>query len=304
MNQRMTALLCFMVVGLCFILSRFLPKESSSEPKRAVELKASQNDKPNRTRKADVRLKEALPWKGDASFMKMQKANETPVLMAQYEASLPDPILNERHNIALGAEYLKGQVISPGSVFSLNTRLGRRTKARGFKEGPMYMGNQIVPTVGGGVCKIASFMYNLAILSNQEVLERHGHGMTVPYVPAGQDATVSYPDKDFKFRNISKGSIMIWGQETGGTLYMALYGREKPPIVQWEHKVLKRYANKTTYVKDDDLSKGEEKIVHEGSEGLDVHSWIVVRQLDGEIVKKDLGISSYKPGPKVIAVGR
>lgn len=108
-----------------------------------------------------------LPWENDPEFIKAKKNNNTPLLMACYQATLPDPILNERHNITQAAIYLRGTVVPPGKVYSLNSGIGRRSEERGFKLGPMYSGGRIVPVVGGGVCKIASVLYNVAILSRR-----------------------------------------------------------------------------------------------------------------------------------------
>ena len=244
-----------------------------------------------------------LPWEKDQEFIKAQKESGTPILMASYQATLPDPILDERHNISLAADYLRGAVVKPGEVFSLNTRIGWRSAQRGFKPGPMYSGNRIVPTVGGGVCKIASVSYNVAVLANQEIIERQPHSMTVPYVPPGQDATISYGTKDFKFRNKTNGPILIWAKNTGDTLYMAFYGVAKPPRVSWVNKTLSESKTWTEYVNDPSLPKGVEKVVDEGSKGITVHSWIVIEE-NGKKVKKDMGISAYTPRPRIINRGR
>ncbi len=222
--------------------------------------------------------KSRLPWWNDPEFAKARKDNGTPVLVASYQASLPDPILFERHNIALAADYLKGAVIRPGEVFSLNARIGPRLRRRGFKPGPEYRGNRIVPTVGGGVCKIASVMYNVVVLANLPVVERHPHSMTVPYVPPGQDATISYGAQDFKFRNTTGSPLLVWARNTGDTLYVALYGVAKPPRVKWVHRLL-----------------------HKGSDRVVVHSWVVVTYAGGRTVRKDMGVSAYRPEPEGIS---
>ncbi len=244
-----------------------------------------------------------LPWEKDREFIKAKREAGTPLLMASYQATLPDPILYERHNISRAADYLRGAVVKPGEVFSLNARIGWRSVERGFKPGPMYSGGRIVSTVGGGVCKIASVMYNVAILANQEIIERHPHSMTVPYVPPGQDATISYGTKDFKFRNNTNGPILIWAKNIDGTLYMAFYGVTKPPRVSWVHKTLSQSETWTEYVSEATLPKGAEKVIHEGSQGITVHSWILIEKNSKEETK-DLGISAYAPGPRIIARGR
>lgn len=245
-----------------------------------------------------------LPWENDPAFIKAKQENRTPVLIASYSATLPDPILAERHNISLAADILRGAVVKPGQVFSLNARLGWRSAERGFRPGPMYQGGRIVSTVGGGVCKIASVIYNVAILANQEIVERHPHSMTVPYVPPGQDATISYGTKDFKFRNTTGEPILIWARNTGGTLYMAFYGAKAGPRVRWTHKILSNSKTWTEYTYDNKMSEGMEKVEVQGSDGIAVHSWITVTDKNGKEIVKDLGVSSYRPCPRVVVKGR
>lgn len=244
-----------------------------------------------------------LPWEKDPEFTKTINEHNVTVMMAAYQATLPDPILNERENIALAAEYLKGAVVEPGETFSLNKRLGWRSADRGFKPGPMYSGGRIVSTIGGGVCKIASVLYNVAVLADQKIIERHPHSMTVPYVPPGQDATISYGTKDFKFKNTTEGPIVIWSQNTGGTLYIAFYSRSQPPHVRWIHNVLRESKTWTEYTWDSSIPKGEKKVIHHGSKGISVRSWVIVTTPDGKENIRDMGISAYRPCPEIIAKG-
>ena len=267
------------------------------------------DNKPNGTGQAEEsatgskqKTEQGFSWDKDPRFITAKQKAGTPLLLASYRATLPDPILGERHNIALAALYLSGAVVNPGDIFSLNARVGWRSAERGFKPGPMYSGGRIVATVGGGVCKIASVIYNVAILADQEIVERHPHSMTVPYVPPGQDATISFGTKDFKFRNTSGAPILIWAQNTGGTLDMAFYGKVKPPQVRWMHKTLSRTDTRTEFLNDPSLPEGAEKVVYEGAPGVTVHSWVTVTKGKEEFTK-DLGISAYNPMPRVVARG-
>ncbi len=243
-----------------------------------------------------------LPWEEELKFLRAQRRGNTPLLLATYRAKLPDPILFERHNITLAAHNLQGALLEPGQVFSLNDHLGERTLEKGFKEGPMYSEGQIVEIVGGGVCKISSLLYNVAVLANMEIIERNAHSMLVPYVPPGQDATLCYGTKDFKFRNTSPDSILIWAENIDDTLYMALYSNHKGPKVTWFHETLEEIPIWTEYKFDPQLAPGESRVEFEGYKGITVHSWVVIKEGDGRKEVKDLGISSYQPAPRIIMV--
>ncbi len=243
-----------------------------------------------------------LPWDGEPGVQEKLAQTGATVLMAAFKATLHEPIANEAYNIALAAEQLAGTVVASGQVFSQNQTIGPYTEARGYRAGPTYMGNRIVTTVGGGVCKISSLLYNVTVFSQLKVVERHAHSLTVPYVPPGQDATVFYGVKDFKFKNTSGGPVVIWARFQNNTLYMAMYGTVRPPAVRWRHEVVKRVPYWTEYRYNPDLQPGEERVVMPGMEGIVVRTWIVVDGPDGprEI---QMPTDYYDPSPRVIEKG-
>lgn len=247
-------------------------------------------------------VREPLPWDQDERFKALRTKYETPYLMAAYRASLPDPILFERHNIDRAAHLVSGVVVQPGQIFSQNQTAGPYSTIRGFKPGPSYSGSRILPAIGGGVCKIASLLYNVAIQSNVEIVERHPHSMTVPYVPPGQDATVTYGINDFKFRNTTKGPMMIWADSVGDTVYMAFYGQEIPPKVTWHHEQSNHSSAWTEVRYNHSLAPGIRKVAMEGHDGLTVHTWLTIETSEGKKNRRDLGKSYYRAGPRVVEV--
>jgi len=202
--------------------------------------------------------------------------------------------------VALAADRLAGTVLKPGEIFSQNKLLGPYTKARGYRDGPMFAGNKIIPSEGGGVCKIASVLYNVAILANLEIIERYPHSLTVPYVPSGQDATVAYGIYDFRFRNNTTSPLVIWADTYGDTLYIAFYGREKPPRVTWHHEILGNTKCWTEYKYNPSLPPRTEKVIFPGQDGITVRSWVTIEQPNGKIIRKDLGISRYQASPSLV----
>ena len=247
---------------------------------------------------------EPLPWTGNPQVETLKQKYNTPVLVAAYKARLSEPIMAEAFNIGHAADLLAGTVVQPGEVFSQNNRIGPYTRERGFKDGPMYVGSRIVPSVGGGVCKIASLLYNVVILSNLQVVERHPHSMTVPYVPPGQDATVAYGTCDFRFKNTSGGPVLIWADMMGDTLYMAFYGQKKPPLVTWHHETLSRSQFPTEMVSNPSLPPGTEKETIPGQEGVVVRSWLTIETEDGKVTRRDLGTSYYQACPRIVEYNR
>lgn len=244
-----------------------------------------------------------LPWAGDETFKETIERYQTPILMAEYHAALPDPEPGEMHNVVLGASRLAGTVIGSGKAFSQNQTLGPYTEARGYQEGPTYIGTKVVMASGGGVCKLASLLYNVATISNLEILERHNHSKTVSYVPLGQDATVCYGVKDLRFKNNTAGPLVIWACTLENTLYLAIYGQAKPPQVTWQHEILKRTDFWTVYRDNSALPPGAEQIIIPGQDGYLIHSSLII-EADGRVEQKDLGEDWYEVLPQVVERGR
>ncbi len=245
-----------------------------------------------------------LPWENESEFIKARTENNTPLLMAAYRTVLHDPLPGEEYNVHLAARMLDGIVVKPGEVFSQNQSIGPYTESKGFQKGPTYIGNSLTTTIGGGVCKIASTLYNVSVLSDLQIVERYSHTMPVPYVPYGQDATVAYGVKDFKFKNSTSFPVMIWAQGIDNILYIAFYGSNAPPKVEWHHETLERTKAPVTYKDNPDLGAGTEKVVLEGMDGAFINSWVTVSKPDGTVTTKQMGKSFYSPMPYIIEKGK
>jgi vancomycin resistance protein VanW len=241
-----------------------------------------------------------LMWENDRHFHEICAKYQTSIRMSAFQTTLPDPLPGEEYNVALAADIISGSVLLPNRIFSVNKVVGPYSRERGFREGPTYYGTKLIKTTGGGVCKIASTLYNVVALANLKIIERKQHGMLVPYVPSGQDATVAEGNKDFKFKNTTHDPILIWADTKDNTLYMAIYGRTKPSKVIWRHQIINRQDFKTIYQINSSLKPGEEKVVIEGAEGMTVKNWLEIENINGEKIRKDLGVDYYRPMIRVI----
>lgn len=243
-----------------------------------------------------------MPWESDREFIKARLRNDTNVLLGGYRTVLKDPLPGEEYNVHLAAALLAGAVIKPGEIFSQNSTIGPYTEEKGFEKGPTYIGTTLTTTDGGGVCKIASTLYNVAVLSNLKIIERHNHSMPVPYVPYGQDATVAYGAKDIRFRNDTGSDMMVWAQGIDNVLYMAFYGRQPGPAVEWTHEVVEIRKAPVLFRTNPELGADEQRLLLEGMDGAIVKSWITVSS-GNQVSVKYMGISDYKPMPHLVEKG-
>lgn len=117
-------------------------------------------------------------------------------------ALIPDAVRNQ--NITLAANAVSGAVLWPGDEFSFNGRTGERTQEKGYRDATAIVNGQLADETGGGVCQVATTVYNAALLAGLTVDERHAHSRPMVYVDAGRDATVDFPSfKDLRLKNIS-----------------------------------------------------------------------------------------------------
>ncbi|MGI6082196.1 MAG: VanW family protein [Limnochordia bacterium] len=224
--------------------------------------------------------------------------------MAAFQIDLRESTEHEVHNIALAADRLTNTVIPGGQVFSLNETIGPYTEDQGFLPGRNYIAGQVTLDVGGGVCMIATMLYNLTVLSNLPVVQRKPHSMTVPYVPPGQDASVSWTaGVDYRFRNNTSGPILIWAKTADDELSMAFYGQEPAPAVKWRHEILSHTPAATVRRYNPELAAHEERLVNPGFDGYLVRSWAEVTFADGQTTIRHLGTSHYMPSPRIIEHG-
>lgn len=102
-------------------------------------------------------------------------------------------------NLRVAIGCLNGIEIPAGEVFSFWRSMGRATRRRGFVNGRMLQLGCVVPAVGGGLCQLSNALYELALQTDCEVVERHAHSQRLPGAPL-RDATVAWNYIDLRFR--------------------------------------------------------------------------------------------------------
>lgn len=163
---------------------------------------------------------EPAPSSDDPSF---------PVLLGTYSTTLIGSIPARTDNIRLAARALDGVVLDPGQVLSFNRKVGPRSIERGYQQAPVILHELRDLQVGGGVCQVASTLWNAALLAGLRGLERHRHSFPVDYVPLAQDATIVWGAKDLKVVNSLDQRVRVRLEVLGSTLTARFEGEE--PIV-------------------------------------------------------------------------
>lgn len=137
--------------------------------------------------------------------------NKSEELLAQFSTRIYSTDSARQNNLEITSKKLNGTVVKPNETFSFTKTIGPSTSAKGYEEADIYDSNgNKIKGYGGGNCQVSSTLYNaVQKVSSLEVVERHEHSNTVPYVKEGHDAAVAYGSVDFKFKNTNNFSIKI-----------------------------------------------------------------------------------------------
>lgn len=173
-------------------------------------------------------------WKAEYPLIPSQKRVPDSALksivkpLSSFSTRFPSSTSNRTSNIRLAVQAIDGVVLMPGERFSFNEVVGRRTAANGYKLAGVYINGQKGEGIGGGICQVSSTLYNAALLSETKVAQRTSHGMPVPYVALGRDATVDYGTIDLVLENNFDHPIALSCSVDGTTLTCRVLGPEKP----------------------------------------------------------------------------
>lgn len=147
-----------------------------------------------------------------------------PDMLSTFSTNYQASNWNRTTNLMLAANKINGTVLMPGEVFSYNKVVGERTIAAGYKEAPIYVSGKVEDGLGGGICQIATTLYNAVVYANLEIVERTNHQFVPSYVGASRDATVVYGALDFKFKNNRDYPIKIMCSVSGGVANFQIFG--------------------------------------------------------------------------------
>jgi vancomycin resistance protein YoaR len=166
---------------------------------------------------------------------------EFPVVLGTYSTTLIGSLPARTQNIRLAASALDGTVLEPAQVLSFNHRVGERTLARGYQPAPVILHEARDVQVGGGVCQLASTLFDASLIAGLRATERHRHSYPIDYIPLAQDATIVWGAKDLKILNCLDQRVRFRADVVGTTLTVRVEG-ESPAGAEYELQTVERGA--------------------------------------------------------------
>ncbi len=211
---------------------------------------------------------------------------------------------NRNTNILLAARAVNGTVVMPGETFSFNQATGQRTVEKGYQPAAAIAGGTTIDEVGGGVCQVSSTLFNAVAMANLAIVERSPHAWPSSYVDAGRDATVNWPDLDFKFRNDSAAPVFIVAYCENSTCAVEIYGAalDAGTSIELVTNVVSVTEPPQTalYENNPTLPHGTNREKIKARTGYDVETYQVFRQNGREIGRQLLCVSRYPMIQQVI----
>ncbi len=224
-------------------------------------------------------------------------------------------IAEKQWNIKLAAERLNGVVVPPHGTFSFNKEVGPTTLEAGFKWGfGITSGNdgvKTVPSVAGGICQVATTLFQPVFWAGYALEERYWHLYWIPAYTSrgvvGLDVTVDADaGLDFKWSNPTDDYVLIQSAVDEGNLYFGLYGKKPGWKVQvGEPTITNRTPPDPKPVAEEEptLPWGRTLPVETAREGFDVLVTRSVVPEDGGKPRELKLRSTYQPSRTVTLIG-
>jgi len=224
-------------------------------------------------------------------------------IIGEYTTKFAVKEINRSSNLVAAANVMDRKVLRPGEIFSFNQTVGPRKPETGYKDAYVIVNGEYVKGTGGGICQVSSTLYNAVLLSNLAIVERVPHAVTISYIPPGQDATVNYPNLDFKFKNDTANILYMRTVLKPGSLTLQIWGKKTDKSVRIERQVEKEMDYQTEKRPDPNMAAGRIVQDQAGSKGMIVNTWKVIRDGAGNETKQLLSHDTYAPTNRILRVG-
>lgn len=212
---------------------------------------------------------------------------------------------NRNHNIALVSQNLNNSICKAhGNTWSYNDIAGECNAEKGFKEAGSVYGSTYTKEVGGGICQVATTVFNAVYEAGYSIPIRANHDLHIASYPAGRDAAISWPSPDLLWRNDEDSDVLVKVDTTGYSVTCTLYGVSPNYKVETETgEWTPGDKFKQEVVVDPTKPANSSYIQTSGSDGKSIVVKRKVYNKEGKLVREDEFRSNYKPKTEVRVIG-
>ncbi len=193
-------------------------------------------------------------------------------------------------NVQRGVDLTTGILIMPGESWSMHDALAPFTAENGYTMQIAYQGNSYVKEYGGGICQLATTLYNAALRAEVNISKRSNHSMVVGYTKWGLDATINDGgSKDLELTNDFDFPIYIEAYHDGsGTVTYTIWGKETRPAgrtLDFTNEILSEEYLPDEVTINPALAPGQEKKLESGYPKATVEAYKEIYE-DGVLIER------------------
>ena len=167
-------------------------------------------------------------------------------LWGGFSTSMAGRSSQQRGNAARAALDLDGAIIPSGGILGFNERVGARDSMKGYLPAPVINDRGgLSDFPGGGICQLATTIYNAGLEAGMGIVESHPHSRGVGYVPPRRGATIPSWGKGLRLGNPPRAPLVIRVSGGGGRRNVGGWageGRAGGGMARWIRSVLFRCA--------------------------------------------------------------
>ncbi len=227
-------------------------------------------------------------------------------LLGSFSTDFSTSSAGRAKNVTNGCSKINGTILYPGEQFDMAATVSPFTQENGYELAGAYQNGTTVESFGGGICQVATTLYNAVIRAELDITMRFNHSMLVSYVQPSMDAAIAGDYKDLRFKNNLDAPIYIEGYCSGGIIYFNVYGKETRPSnreISFESETVSTTDPETKFNLDSSLAIGYWSVDQSAHTGCVAQLWKIVK-VDGEQQSRDLfNKSNYQASPKIITIG-
>ncbi len=261
----------------------------------------------------------AEEWTGEEASFTLKVVDDEPVatvedcervkdLLGTYSTKFSTSGSNysRNKNMENGMRLLDGITLCQGETMSVNAYLEPWTEDNGWYPGGTYVNGKVEDSLGGGICQVSSTLYNAALNSELEIVQRSNHSMNVGYVPLAMDAALAGTWKDLKIRNNTNTPVYIEAIYSTGRLTFNIYGEETRPSnrrVEYVSETISTIPSSEVVTQDPNQPEGYRAVTETGHTGYKAKLWKRV-YVDGVLTSEEVvNTSTYASSPTYVIEG-
>lgn len=209
-------------------------------------------------------------------------------------------------NIKLLCSLIDNSLVAPGATWSFNGTTGERTAEKGFKTAPVIINGKHEDQLGGGICQIATCIFNAACYSGLGIEERVNHDFYIAsYDDYGfADATVSWRSPDLKWVNDMSTYVLMTAVANDENVVVSFWGTKDGRTVECQRGEWRdgdKYVSITEV--DPSLGPNERKVTQSGQDGRSIDIRYLCEAADGTVLHDITFHSIYSAQNEIITVG-